>query len=161
MNIAIQSDQMQQFVFRHLGSVFETMLSMQPKPVAADKTTKFGGNRITGSVSMVGAQVTGQVYLHLETFFTYRAASAMLGISMQDLASDADVNDALGELTNMVAGGLKSWLCDAGALCTLTTPAIIRGNSYQIVHRPGVQIFSVPFECDTQHGLVEIHLKFT
>ena len=39
------------------------------------------------------------------------------------------VKDAMGEVTNMTAGGFKNVLCDLGHLCMLTLPTILRGSN--------------------------------
>ena len=44
----------------------------------------------------------------------------------------------VGEATNMLTGGLKSWLCDSGAECAVSTPAIIRGSAFVIEPVPEV-----------------------
>jgi chemotaxis protein CheX len=67
----------------------------------------------------------------------------------------------MGEVTNMLAGGLKSWLCDAGASCALTTPAIIRGTSFQVLTREGVTRIQSGFVSDGHEGVLEMHIKFT
>ena len=48
-------------------------------------------------------------------------------------AGDEVVNDAIGELTNMVVGGFKNALCDAGYPCRLTIPSISAGRNF--LHR--------------------------
>jgi chemotaxis protein CheX len=85
----------------------------------------------------------------------------MLGLPAEETPGEADVNDVIGEVTNMLAGGLKSWLCDAGATCALTTPAIIRGSSFQILASEGVSKIQFLFASDADRGLVEVHVKFS
>jgi hypothetical protein len=60
----------------------------------------------------------------------------------------------------MLGGGLKSWLCDAGATCVLTAPAVIRGTSFAVVASPGVERIQLGFASGPQNGLVEVHIKF-
>jgi chemotaxis protein CheX len=117
------------------------------------------GDRVTGSVGMAGNTVTGSVYLHLTSVFAGQAAAAMLGLGAEELGND-EVNDVIGEVTNMLAGGLKSWLCDAGAACALTTPAVIRGSSFEIKPKPGGETALLAFTCGETQGFVEVHLKF-
>ena len=116
--------------------------------------------RVSGSVGFVGATVCGSVYLHVPAPLAAQIAGAMLGMPAEETPSDADVNDVLGEVTNMVAGGLKSWLCDAGCACALTTPAIIRGTSFYIMPSEGVTKIEFSFESGAHKGLVETHIKF-
>jgi len=147
----------QQYVATHLESVFETMLSMKAVPAPADELT---GERVTGTVGMAGEKVTGLVYLHLSAPFAGQATAAMLGLPPEEPLGQSDINDVTGEVTNMIAGGLKSWLCDHGAPCALTTPAVIRGTSFAITAKPGVEYLLLGFECNQSRGLIEVHVKF-
>ena len=115
--------------------------------------------RVSGSVGFVGEAVTGSVYLHVPALFAARITGAMLGLPPEEAPADADVNDVMGEVTNMLAGGLKSWLCDAGAVCILSTPAIIRGSSFHILASEGVSQIEFNFASGGHQGRLEAHLK--
>lgn len=160
MNPSITNAAVHDFVVRHLAEVFTTMLSLPAVPVA-ELEPGSPHERVSGSVGFVGEQVSGAVYLHVPAPFAARITGAMLGLPAEETPGDADVNDVLGEVTNMLAGGLKSWLCDAGAACALTTPAIIRGTSFQVLPSEGVTQLQIGFESGAHRGLVEIHIKFT
>jgi chemotaxis protein CheX len=145
----------------HLTTVFDTMLSMKVAPAAQCDLSRFANGRVTGTVGLAGESVTGSVYLHLSAAFAVQVTSAMLGMAPEAITGTSDVNDVMGEVTNMLGGGLKSWLCDAGATCVLTTPAVIRGNSYTITCKPNVELIEIAFDCGAEHGLVEVHLKYS
>ena len=70
----------------------------------------------------------------------------------------SEVNDVVGEVTNMLTGGLKSWLCDNGHPCAVSTPAIIRG-AYEIEPLPEVKREFLVFTCSGVQILVEVHIK--
>jgi chemotaxis protein CheX len=142
---------------RHLVDVFETMLSMKVAPAPEGAVPHFE-ERVTGSVAFAGDHVNGAVYLHLATPFANQMAAAMLGLEPGDLG-EAEVNDVVGEVTNMLTGGLKSWLCDSGAECAVSTPAIIRGSAFVIESVPDVKREWLVFNCDHSRILVEIHVK--
>jgi chemotaxis protein CheX len=65
----------------------------------------------------------------------------------------------VGEATNMITGGLKSWLCDAGAECAMSTPAIIRGTSFAIEPMPDVERANLVFAYNEHFIVAEIHIK--
>jgi len=148
------------FLNGHLVDVFETMLSMKAKPAADDTPPGFGG-RMTGSVGFGGDSVTGAVYLHLSSDFANQIAATMLGVPPGETLGETEVNDVIGECTNMLAGGLKSALCDKGYECAVSTPAIIRGTSFVIESLPEVQHEVMVFECDGARFTVEVHIKFS
>lgn len=142
---------------RHLVDVFETMLSMKATPSPGAAAPQFD-DRVTGTVAFAGDHINGAVYLHLRTAFAGQVAAAMLGLTPEDLG-EAEVNDVVGEATNMLTGGLKSWLCDSGAECAVSTPAIIRGASFEIEPMPDVQREWLIFDCNDNRIVVEIHAK--
>ena len=45
---------------------------------------------------------------------------------------DEIVNDAMGEIANMVIGYIKSRLCEKGTVCMITIPSIVRGSHFRI-----------------------------
>lgn len=159
MSAVISLPDIQKYVSSHLETVFDTMLTLRATPLAESGDIQLEGSRITGTVGMAGETVTGQVYLHLPAALGAQAAATMLGLAPEELG-ETEVNDVMGEVTNMVAGGLKSWLCDAGAPCALTTPAVIRGESFSVTPKHGVELIVIPFESESHRCLVEVHVKF-
>lgn len=160
MSHTIQLPDVCQFMTRHLMDVFETMLAMKAVRVATTELPPFDG-RVTGSVGFAGENVNGAVYLHLSAPFANQVAAAMLGITPEEISAESEVNDVVGEATNMITGGLKSWLCDAGADCAVSTPAIIRGTAYSIEPMPEVAREFLVFDCGTNRMVVEIHIKLS
>jgi chemotaxis protein CheX len=133
------------------------MLSMKAVNAPPDGVPQFD-ERVTGCVGFAGEHVNGAIYLHLPAPFAAGVAAAMLGLAPADLG-EAEVNDVVGEVTNMLTGGLKSWLCDSGAECAVSTPAIIRGSAFAIEPVPDVAREWLIFNCDHNRIVVEIHVK--
>jgi CheY-specific phosphatase CheX len=159
MSQTVQISDVREFMTRHLADVFDTMLSM--KAVLSPTTSvPLFGERVSGSVGFAGETVTGAVYLHLSAPFAIKVAAAMLGITPEEITGEADVNDVVGEATNMLTGGLKSWLCDSGAECAVSTPAIIRGTAFNIEPMADVQRELLVFDCGENRLVVEVHIKF-
>jgi chemotaxis protein CheX len=159
MNNRLSSSDIRDYIGRHLVDVFDTMLSSKAAPAAEVDPSQFAA-RITGSVGFAGETVTGSVYLHLPGALAGQATATMLGMTPPEAPGDGDVNDVVGEVTNMLGGGLKSSLCDTGAKCALTAPAIIRGDAFTIVPSEGVERIQLGFDCGSHHGMIEIHIKF-
>ena len=147
------------FLNGHLVDVFDTMLSMKATPVPDGQLPAFA-ERMTGSVGFGGSAVTGAVYLHLSADFANQIAAKMLGLPPEEKLGENDVNDVVGECTNMLAGGLKSAFCDKGHECAVSTPAIIRGTSFNIESLPDVRQELMVFESDGVRFAVEVHIKF-
>lgn len=66
-------------------------------------------------------------------------AGRMMNMELPEL--DATVQDAMGELCNMLAGGWKGRIPELASDCVLSVPAVITGCDYQFrVHAPQFQL---------------------
>jgi len=107
--------------------VFATMLNIEVAAIeteddVAKPPIEISG--VSGGVSFTG-KMTGILYLNLTDGLAKAAANRILG---DDPArSDEEVNDVVGELTNMVTGNLKSKMADRGFNCALSIPTVLRG----------------------------------
>jgi chemotaxis protein CheX len=124
-------------IIRAVGDVFKTMLgqSVQFKGVDSSPTKHViaSGQQIVGTVGFIG-DINGLIYLYIEEDFAAKCTREMLGMSDAEFAESGaeSVNDAIGEITNMVVGSFKNGLCDAGYPCKLTIPSILRGSSFSV-----------------------------
>lgn len=145
-----------------LVGVFDTMLGSKATPVSSLSPHLDGPavERITGCVGLGGEGVCGALYLHLPALLARQLAAAMLGMTVEELTGDTEVNDVVGEICNMVTGGLKSRLCDAGTPCALSIPSVIRGTSYEIQSEPEARKEVLLFICNGEPVTVEVQLKF-
>jgi chemotaxis protein CheX len=67
-------------------------------------------------------------------------ASAMLGGAPIE-EDDDSINDALGELCNMLAGGWKNGIAALSSECALSPPTVISGKDYKVhMHKPSVSL---------------------
>ena len=132
--------------------VWESFLSLTllPHPLgdAAPDTT---GPTLTGCVSVSGSW-DGSVFLQCGADQAREAAEAMFGAEPGDL-SDDEVSDALGELTNMVGGNIKSLL---PAPSQLSLPSVAAGESYTVRVPGAVLISRSALLCGTGTGTVII-----
>ena len=110
-------------------SVFDTMVSLPGQPVS--KNEDFEDVRVNGVGGFVnfGGALSGVVYLLMSEDLAQRVTCNMLG---SEKADPAEVRDVIGELTNMVAGGLKNSLATAGYDSVLTIPTFIRAENSRI-----------------------------
>jgi len=124
-------------IVRAVGDVFKTMLgqSVQFRGVDCPPARQAGApvQQIVGTVGFVG-DINGLIYLYIEEEFAARCTRDLLGMSEQEFAESGaeSVNDAIGEITNMVVGSFKNGLCDAGYPCKLTIPSILRGSNFSV-----------------------------
>lgn len=87
-------------------------------------------------VSMVGfiGSLNGVLYLYMTDSLARDVTCNFLGLEPDELDEEPDstVNDALGEMANMIAGTFKNGLCDMGFNCRLTIPSILRGSQFSV-----------------------------
>ena len=124
-----------------LGTVFRTMLQCEVKrgPISL-KQDRQPGHPISGVIGLSGHAV-GTVVLSMSEAVALRAASTMLMADCTEV--NADVLDAVGELTNMVAGRAKSQLEELDLSVSL--PNIITGCGHEVRFPSTVTPICVPF----------------
>lgn len=133
-------------IVKAVGKTFRTMLGM-------DKVAMVNVNSIpplTGEHVMAEVEFSGQAHgaVHLRmTAETARAIALLLmglGGSNSPLTA-SEVDDAIGELVNIVAGNFHSNLRDAGLDCRLRPPKISRTFDFRIRAVPGGCSERMPF----------------
>jgi chemotaxis protein CheX len=104
--------------------VFEIMLGckLESLPELNNTTLEF-----TAMVGLAG-QLCGVVTMRSTAKSAVLMASKMLGIDPKE--ADQQTWDAMGEVTNMVAGNFKNKLTGLGDKCMLSVPTVITGADY-------------------------------
>lgn len=138
-------------------NVFETMLALHATAAPSGKVT---GDRVSGAIGIAGDNVIGTVYLHFPGKLASEVTCAMLQCPPDQAATDSDVNDVIGEMSNMVGCRLKSLLNDADIFCAVSTPSVIRG-AFAVEAPQGVTAEIFYFTCLDQRLAVEVHLQMT
>lgn len=80
-----------------------------------------------------GGKISGNISIHLSPEGACTLASNMLGMEFN--AMDDIVADAMGEMVNMLAGGMKKYACRHEDLFKISVPSIIYGTDYS-THAP-------------------------
>ena len=139
-------------------AVFTTMLNLKLDFDTPSAPLFNGDTHVAAAIGFTG-EFNGVIYLYSGAAFARRMTGSLLRLPEQEILGDEMVNDALGELTNMVAGHIKSRLCDHHQPCIMTIPTVVRGRDFQIQTVSGVERRSVYFRCDGGQVLVEILIK--
>ena len=113
-------------------------------------------NSISSLVGLAGVY-NGVVTLHMPSTFAVQVTGRMLGIDVNE--NDGDVNDAIGEIANMIAGSFKQLLTRRGHGTYLSTPSVVFGKKYEINLGNSLERCAVRFTCDDEWFLVAIALK--
>jgi len=106
---------------------------------------------------MIGVSVkaVGTIVLSMCHNVAQKAAGAMLMTEITE--TDDDVLDAVGELTNIVAGGAKAKL-EAFDL-RMSLPNVLCGDNCRLHFPPNARPISIPFQCDW--GALALEVGFT
>jgi chemotaxis protein CheX len=119
-----------------LVKAFQTMLDMKIENVHPNSVNRFPGEHVLGTIGFSG-RAEGEVFLSLSLEGSKNIASKILGIPPEEINPVTDVNDAVGEMLNIVTGNLKSNLCDAGLDCKLRPPEVTRVTGFKAQTIPG------------------------
>jgi chemotaxis protein CheX len=117
-----------------------------------------GGNQIVGSVGFAG-KVMGNVNILVSSDFAHFITAKMLGMETDEIESEEEVFDVIGELCNMVGGDIKSRLCDHGFKCDLSIPSVTRGNNLKIESMGWDRCESFGFKYRANTALVHVYMK--
>ena len=127
-----------------LDNAFLTMLNCAVRRGEISlKSDGFPLYEISGIVGFSGKAI-GTVVLSLSKSVALQATSTMLISETTEI--NGDVVDAVGELTNVVAGGAKAKLEEYRLQVSL--PNVITGRSHEIRFPSDVTPICVPFETD-------------
>lgn len=127
-----------------LKNTFQTMLSCEARRGSLTvKEDSRAAHEISGVIGLSGKAV-GTVVVSFSAPVALKAASTMLMIEASRI--DEDVLDAVGELTNMVAGAAKAELEEYNLLVSL--PNVITGPAHEVHFPSEVTPIGIAFETD-------------
>jgi chemotaxis protein CheX len=134
--------------------VFSTMLKCQIKRGKLSLST---GNQptldISGVVGLSG-RASGTVVLSFSRDVATQATEVLLTQKCSTITSD--VIDAVGELTNMIAGRAKSGL--EHLAMTLALPTVVTGKNHIISFGSATRTIRIPFSCEWGEFTLEVGL---
>ena len=107
--------------------VFETMIFMDLEE-PCEPAQQIEGDSLLGSITFKNS-IEGCLAIRCSVPCARTIAANMLGIDASDEISEAEVCDALGEVTNMVMGSLKSRLADDTGEVQVSIPTVVRGQN--------------------------------
>lgn len=145
------------YIIESTEEVFNTMIFME---VSTEGCMTEGKESIFSHFSaMIGisGDLMAMISIHCSAYIAMDIAGAMLDTEFDEI--DADVKDALGEVANMLAGGLKSRLLDDGIDVTLAIPTTVTGTGYSISSPKRSNRIVIPF--DVVQGQFFVDVKYS
>lgn len=138
--------------------VFGTMLNMQMLAMPVGDCVFDGEAQIASAVGFTG-QLSGVVYFYTTTRFAGRITRGLIGMDDSEAVTEEMVNDAMGEIANMVVGHFKSRLVDRGVMCVMTIPSIVRGSQFGIEAVSQTDVERLGFRSGNNFLLVELLIR--
>jgi len=126
-------------------------LAIQVDGAGNERIAAAGSRTFTGCVQFTG-DFEGATTLDCTDEIARRVAAVMFEADPESLSTE-EIQDALGELTNMIGGNIKPLLPGTSRL---SLPSVVEGMDYTLIV-PGSQVLcQVGFECEGQPILVTL-----
>ena len=139
------------------ASVFENMLGVKldrQKPYLRKALDP--QHEVTGVIGLTG-RATGMVAFSLPSDVALRITGTLLGETPASV--NAQVTDAVGEVTNMIAGAAKAQLAELEL--SLGLPTVVIGRDSCIAFPSRAVPISIPFTCEFGPLVVEVGIVGT
>lgn len=111
---------------------------------------------VTGSIGLSG-DCPGAVGLRFPKLLAAKVASAMLGSTVSE--TSIEIQETVGELTNMIAGGMKNILHDQAIRFDISLPTVIVGDNHTFNIMADTEGMAIPFDVQGLLFVVEVCLK--
>lgn len=145
-------------LIKDVQDVFITMVGVEELmhlPVQVDITTHFT-ECLTAMVGLAGTY-NGLVSVHIPWPLAISFTSLMLGMEVSDI--NDDVNDAMGEIANMIAGSFKQHLSKGGSDIQLSTPSVVNGSDYVVSSGNNLENITLKFATGEEWFLVSLSIE--
>lgn len=134
-------------------SIWKSILSLDAKPAENGSSNSKNNYALAGCVQITGAW-NGTVTVDYPMSLAKQVASIMFDLHGEPVENEL-IQDALGELTNMTGGNIKSLLPEP---CFLSLPAVALTDSAMRI--PGSELVSkVTFKCNGENFQVSLLKK--
>ena len=134
--------------------VLETMAStraMPGKPYL--KKDKVARGDVSGVIGLTG-DVKGTISVSFNEKCILSIVSLMFGEEIIKL--NEEIQDAVGEITNMISGQARQKLEELGLSLNAAIPTVVMGKGHSITHITNHQIIAVPFNTDKGTFTIEV-----
>jgi chemotaxis protein CheX len=156
--ISMDEDQLVKSLIKDVQDVFINMVGVEDLmhlPIQIDLTTHFK-ECLTAMVGLAGTY-NGLVSVHIPWPLALSFTSLMLGTKVTEI--NDDVNDAMGEIANMVAGSFKQHLSKGGSDIQLSTPSVVNGGDYMVSSGSNLENVTLKFAADEEWFLVSLSIE--
>lgn len=137
--------------------IFSSMIMMEidvfDEPITGNQSLE---NSISGIIGLAGMR-KGVLAIHLPNSVAMAITGNFLGMDVEEI--NEDVEDAVGELANMLGGNVKTILSERGRDIELSMPSTITGRQYDFQSTKDAERHIIPFVCDAGKFSIELQLE--
>ncbi len=138
-------------------NVLETMAFIKSKAGAPYlKKDDVATGDLTGIIGLTG-ESNGTIAVTFDEGSILKIVSNMFGEEMTEL--NHEIADAVGELTNMIAGQARRELEQIGKIFEAAIPSVISGKGHTIVHYSDGPKIAIPFSTEGGKFTIEVCLE--
>ncbi len=120
------------------------------------KSEAKSGYDISGIIGLTG-EATGSIALSLPKKTALSIVSNFMG--QEVLGLDADTADAIGEITNMIAGKAKKIFSEKGIKMKISIPNVVIGKEHTINPQKSIPTIEIPFSSEVGDFAIQVSLK--
>lgn len=136
----------------------EMMLGTKPrvqKPYLKGTQPNWGD--VSGIIGFAGEKVIGSVAISMPM----KSALGVYALMVSDTVTEItpEVQDSIGELTNIVAGNAKNFFAERDMHFNITVPSVIVGKRHNISYKENDKVLVIPFDMDNVPFVLELLLK--
>jgi len=137
----------------------ETMSAIKPtKHKPYTKSNNLTEGDVTGLVGFASDKLSGTVALSFPKDTAFKIYETMIGTPVNEI--NTEVQDIVGELTNIVAGGAKTKLSAMGLSYDIAIPIVIAENKHTINHKFDKSVVIVPFNIGNKSFTSKLSIRF-
>jgi len=133
-------------------TVFETMLGCTPKRTGLILKESLSPRHELSAVIGISGKVAGTIVLSVSRDAALEILNRLVGIETDDI--NTEVCDAVGELTNMVAGAAKAQM--ERLELSISIPNIVSGVDHVVHYPSNVQPICILFESEVGSFAIEV-----
>lgn len=132
--------------------VFETMLECTPKRTGLSLKESTVEKLVVSAVIGISGNATGTIIVRLSRQAAFAVLDRMVGVEASEINSD--VCDAIGELTNMIAGAAKARMSELNL--SISIPNIISGEDHEVFYPSNVEPICLSYESEIGPFAIEV-----
>ena len=151
-------EQLTEMLTKDVQEIFSSMVGVENityLPPQMEQTSHFK-ECLTAMVGLAGTY-SGLVSIHIPWPLALSFTSQMLGMEVTEI--DDDVNDAMGEIANMIAGSFKQHLSKGGSDIQLSTPSVVNGSDYTVSSSNSIENITLRLASDEKCFIVSLSIE--